>query len=143
MKDGTLVFDRLPHLSLRYLGYSEYNRQTLSLKQSATRRKGQVFPRRATRRSRRPTRRHRPSRRPLLPTRRRPREKRGAWRRHAKPLEPKRVENKCVVGESLVHISRHCRRDDASAESHARAREPRGGVALGSPRVEADGLHHQ
>lgn len=43
IKDETFVFDRLPHLSLRYLGYSEYNRQTLSIKQSATRRKGQPY----------------------------------------------------------------------------------------------------
>jgi len=38
-----LTFDKLPHLSFRYLGYSEFNRQTLSIKLSSQRQKDQDY----------------------------------------------------------------------------------------------------
>lgn len=38
-----LAFDDLPHLSMRYIGYSQYNRQTVSLKIGAVRPVGQAY----------------------------------------------------------------------------------------------------
>ena len=38
-----MTFNELPHLSTRFIGYDEYNRQTLSLKIGSTRPKGQLI----------------------------------------------------------------------------------------------------